>query len=108
LLIENLISNAVKYGRGKILISFSQNENGILFAIEDNGLGIEESFKQDIFKPFVRGQKAKSEAGSHPAPQKGYGLGMALVKRIVDLHSVEIEISKSENLGGAKIILLFP
>lgn len=107
LLIENLISNAVKYGRGKILISFSQDENGILFAIEDNGLGIEENFKQDIFKPFIRGETAKSEGGVHPAPQKGYGLGMALVKRIVDLHSVEIEISKSEALGGARITLLF-
>jgi signal transduction histidine kinase len=107
LLIENLISNAVKYGRGKILISVSQDENGILFAIEDNGLGIEENFKQDIFKPFIRGEKAKSEGGANPAPQKGYGLGMALVKRIVDLHSVEIEISKSEALSGARITLLF-
>jgi signal transduction histidine kinase len=79
----------------------------IYFAIEDNGLGIEESFKQDIFKPFMRGEKTKSEGGAHPAPQKGYGLGMALVKRIVDLHSVEIEISTSEILGGARITLLF-
>jgi two-component system, OmpR family, sensor kinase len=107
LLIENLISNAVKYGRGKILISFSQDENGILFAIEDNGPGIEENFKQDIFKPFMRGEKAKNETGEHPAPQKGYGLGMALVKRIVDLHGVEIEISTSAVLGGAKMTLLF-
>jgi len=107
LLIENLISNAVKYGRGEILISFSQDRNGILFAIEDNGAGIKENFKKDIFKPFVRGEKSKSEEGAHSTLQKGYGLGMALVKRIVDLHSVEIEISKSGALGGAKITLLF-
>lgn len=107
LLIENLISNAVKYGRGKILISFSQSENGILFAVEDNGPGIEENFKQDIFKPFIRGEKAKNEAGAHPAPQKGYGLGMALVKRIADLHNVDISITTSEALGGAKFTLLF-
>lgn len=107
LLIENLISNAVKYGRGKILISFSQDENGILFSVEDNGPGIEENFKQDIFKPFMRGEKSKNQGGAHPVPQKGYGLGMALVKRIADLHNVEITIATSEALGGAKFTLLF-
>ncbi|MES2826257.1 MAG: ATP-binding protein [Pseudomonadota bacterium] len=107
LLIENLISNAVKYGRGKILISFSQDENGILFAIQDNGPGIEENFKQDIFKPFIRGEKNKNEVGIHGVSQKGYGLGMALVKRIADLHNVEISITTSEALGGAKFTLLF-
>ncbi len=107
LLIENLISNAVKYGKGKILISFSQDENGTLFAIEDNGPGIEDNFKQDIFKPFIRGEKSKNQGGAHPIPQKGYGLGMALVKRISDLHNVEITITTSEVLGGAKFTLLF-
>jgi signal transduction histidine kinase len=97
LLLENLLVNAVKYGGGKVLISLDQHENKILLAVEDNGLGIEDDFKQNIFKPFIRGTESK----------KGYGLGMALVKRIADLHSVEIEIAQSEALGGAKFALLF-
>jgi len=107
LLIENLLANAVKYGRGKILISLDQQENKTFFVIEDNGPGIEENFKQEIFKPFIRGENTKNEGGVQRAPQKGHGLGMALVKRIADLHGVEIEITKSEALGGAKFILLF-
>jgi len=97
LLLENLLVNAVKYGRGKVQISLDQHENKILLAVEDNGLGIEDDFKQNIFKPFIRGTESK----------KGYGLGMALVKRIADLHNVEIEIAQSEALGGAKFTLLF-
>lgn len=97
LLLENLLANAVKYGRGKILISLDQYENKILLTIEDNGPGIEEDFKQNIFKPFIRGAGSKN----------GYGLGMALVKRIADLHNVEIQITTSEVLGGAKFTLLF-
>ena len=97
LLLENLLANAVKYGRGKTLISLDRYENKILLTIEDNGSGIEEDFKQNIFKPFIRGAESKN----------GYGLGMALVKRIADLHNVEIEITQSETLGGAKFILVF-
>lgn len=107
LLVENFLSNAIKYGKGKISINLDKNENGISFAIEDNGPGIEENFKQDIFKPFIRGGNAISDSAS-PAPKKGYGLGMALVKRIADLHNIKIIITKSENLGGARFVLLFP
>lgn len=107
LLIENLLANAVKYGGGKILISLDQYENKILLFVEDNGPGIAEDFKQNIFKPFIRGEETKSESGSQRAPKKGYGLGMALVKRIADLHNVEIEITTSEALGGAKFTLVF-
>lgn len=107
LLLENLVANAVKYGRGKILVSLDQHENKILLTIEDNGPGIEDNFKQNIFKPFIRGEETKSEGGAQRTSQKGYGLGMALVKRIADLHGVEIEITTSEALGGAKFTLLF-
>lgn len=97
LLLENLLVNAIKYGRGKILISLDQHENKILLTVEDNGLGIEDDFKQNIFKPFIRGTESK----------KGYGLGMALVKRIADLHGVDIQITASEVLGGARFTLIF-
>jgi signal transduction histidine kinase len=107
LLLENLLANAVKYGNGKICVSLDQQQNKTLFVIEDNGPGIEDNFKQNIFKPFIRGEETKSEGGAQRTSQKGYGLGMALVKRIADLHSAEIEIAQSETLGGAKFTLVF-
>lgn len=107
LLLENLLVNAVKYGNDKICVSLDQQQNKTLFVIEDNGPGIEDNFKQNIFKPFIRGEETKSEGGAQRTSQKSYGLGMALVKRIADLHGVEIEITTSEALGGAKFTLLF-
>lgn len=106
LLIENLLSNAIKYGAGKVLISIQQHEQHISFVIEDNGSGIDESFRQDIFKPFIRGKN--TEINDYQPAQKGHGLGMALVKRIADLHKVTIAITTSETLGGAKLTLTFP
>lgn len=107
LLIENLLANAVKYGRDKIIVSLDQHENQIFLAVEDSGPGIAENFKKNIFKPFIRGEETKSESEAQRTSQKGYGLGMALVKRIADLHNVEIEITQSETLGGAKFTLVF-
>jgi len=107
LLLQNLLANAVKYGKGKILVSLDQYENKILLTVEDNGPGIAEEFKQNIFKPFIRGEETKSGGGAQRALQKGHGLGMALVKRIADLHNVEIQITQSETLGGAKFTLVF-
>lgn len=107
LMIENLISNAVKYGGGKIRIGLEQQEKNILLLIEDNGHGIEEIFKKEIFKPFVRGEQTQSNNGLESTYKKGYGLGMALVKRIADLHKIEISITRSTDLGGAKFVLLF-
>lgn len=107
LLLENLLANAVKYGNGKISVSLDRQQNKTLLVIEDNGPGIAEDFKQNIFKPFVRGEETKSEGGAQRTLQKGYGLGMALVKRIANLHSAEIEITQSEALGGAKFTLVF-
>lgn len=107
LLLANLLANAVKYGKGKVLISLDQTNDKVSLSIEDNGPGIAEDLKQNIFKPFIRGEETKLEAGAQRTTQKGYGLGMALVKRIADLHNVDVEISSSETLGGAKVILSF-
>ncbi|HTF94566.1 MAG TPA: ATP-binding protein [Cellvibrio sp.] len=107
LLMENLLSNAIKYGKGEVMISLQREKDYILFTIEDNGPGIAEEFKQDIFKPFMRGEHSGNGSETQTASQKGHGLGMALVKRIADLHKVKIDITTSEVLGGAKFILLF-
>lgn len=108
LLVDNLLSNAIKYGRGEIQLGLQQQDDKTLLTIEDNGPGIAEHFKQDIFKPFMRAEKSAHvnniAQGTSP---KGYGLGMALVKRIADLHCATIGISSSETLGGAKITLVF-
>ncbi len=74
----NLIDNGVKYRQSKtepsyIYINVSAHDKGILFTIEDNGIGIEDSLQENIFKMFYRATYAS----------KGSGLGLYIVKMSV-------------------------
>lgn len=91
-LFSNLISNAVKFQKNdsnEKLIEISCQEN--VFCVKDNGIGIEEKYLNDIFKPFFRVQNKEKFTGT--------GLGMSICKRIVDKHHGEIWIESKFNEG---------
>jgi two-component system OmpR family sensor kinase len=69
--------------------------------VEDNGKGIAQDMRKDILKPFVRGDATKHSV-------KGHGIGLAIVKRILDWHQGRIEISDSATLGGACLTISLP
>jgi light-regulated signal transduction histidine kinase (bacteriophytochrome) len=90
--LQNLIGNAIQYRNGvqlRIHISAASHEKYWLFAIRDNGIGIEPQYHDRIFEPFRR---------LHGSDRPGSGLGLAICKRIVERHSgriwVESEIDK--------------
>ena len=66
--------------------------------IEDSGPGIKDSDKKHIFDKFYQGDSSHAE--------KGNGLGLALVKRIVDLYSGSIEVRDREGGGSCFVITL--
>lgn len=97
----NIVSNAVKYtpegGYVKVMIregsSSDPNRATYIFTCEDNGIGMSEEFIQKIYEPFAR-------AGDIRVNRiKGSGLGMAIVKRIVDALDGIIEIESKEGTG---------
>jgi two-component system, NtrC family, sensor histidine kinase PilS len=90
----NLINNSVKAvnARGTIEINIYRKEAGIYLSIADNGIGIERNELPRIFTPFF--SKFTS----------GIGLGMALVKRIIDEHEFEIRIDSQKDIGTEVII----
>lgn len=96
--VENLITNAFKYtpDDGKIEIKTGLNEmNGerqIEISVEDNGVGIPAEDISKIFEPFYRGRNTKNE--------KGIGLGLSLVKQVVDLHGGKIEVRSELGKGS--------
>jgi len=98
-LFENLIDNAYKYSSKErdLLIEISQEkkEEGWLFTIRDNGIGIGEDHLNSVFKPFVR-LHTKSD-------YKGSGLGLASVKRIIQKLGGEIEVDSTFGEGSAFI-----
>jgi len=101
MLINNLLQNAVIYGKGQIQVTLNRNQNNALIIIEDNGLGIAKEQRENILKPFVRGDSKNKTI-------KGHGIGLAIVKRIVDWHQGTIKIDDSTELSGAKFIITLP
>jgi len=101
ILVNNLIENALNYGKKEVRVQVKVKNNGIVLTVEDDGEGVNSKIKTDILKPFVRGVD-KSKA------VKGHGIGLAIVKRVVDWHKGNIDIGESATLGGAKFIVTLP
>jgi signal transduction histidine kinase len=99
----NLLDNAVKYSAESraIWVSVRRQAGGIAIAVRDAGLGVSSGERKEIFRKFVRGEKAK-ELGI-----KGTGLGLALVSHIVEAHGGRIEL-ESEEGGGSTFRLVLP
>ena len=97
-LFQNLIGNAVKFRKSGVdpRISISaerQNSNYWRFVVQDNGIGIEEQYRDQIFIIFQRLHK-RSEYG-------GTGIGLAQCKKIVELHDGEIGVESSPGKGSS-------
>ena len=101
-LFYNIIHNAIKYNRknGKITVSIRENDDKIFVSIEDTGFGIKENQLKNIFNRFYRVDKARTRK------EGGFGLGLNIVKKIVDIHNAEIEV-ESEINKGTKFTIIF-
>lgn len=99
----NLISNAIKYSssveQSLVVIESHQTDNGVLYLIEDNGIGIDKQELESIYEIFKRMSNAQAFEGS--------GVGMAIVKRITDKLGIDITI-KSKLNEGTVVKLMFP
>jgi signal transduction histidine kinase len=95
LIINNIITNAIKYSNpsSNITISLEENTNVVVCSIADNGIGIAKEEISRIFDQFYR-----SKATDHPEI-KGTGLGLSIVKRLCDLLEIELQIQSEENNG---------
>ncbi len=98
---SNLISNSIKYAKPnvapEIQISFSEKGNSIEVLVHDNGLGIPRDQHEKVFKIFER---------FHPTIKEGSGVGLAIVKKIVERHGGSISFESEENQGSTFSIFL--
>lgn len=99
-ILKNLLSNAVKYSPigSKIDLVVSYQDEKLIFQIKDRGIGIPDSDQQQLFKPFHRGENV----GNIP----GNGLGLALVKKLVNLHGGQITVISEVGVGTTFAIIL--
>ena len=99
--VENLIDNARKYGNGSGLEVAARRDGGqVAIAVRDHGPGIPEGELPHVFDPFFRGEGARGRA-------TGFGLGLALARRVAEAHGGSAQASNAEG-GGARIELRLP
>ena len=96
----NLIDNAIKFSKpnGKITIDVKEEIDEIVVKIKDNGIGMSKEEQERIFTRFYQIDKSHSQEGS--------GLGLSIVKSIIDLSGGKIEVESKENSGTTFIIKL--
>ena len=100
-LLDNLLNNAMKFTKNEIKIKlYSENENCIL-EVEDNGIGMSEEFKNLIWGRFYQINDSRNKKIN-----KGFGLGLFLVSKIIEQHNAVISV-ESELNKGTKFIAKF-
>ncbi|WP_105052808.1 HAMP domain-containing sensor histidine kinase [Psychrosphaera saromensis] len=100
ILINNLLQNAINYGKSTVHVKLYQDKDNICLTIADDGAGFNDNH-QDMLKPFVRGNAATDIT-------KGYGMGLAIVNRITEWHNGQLKITRCETLLGARVEVRLP
>ncbi len=98
--LNNLIENSIKFSN-LIEINFQKLKSNILIIVEDNGPGIPISERENVFKPFYKIDKSRSENSS------SVGLGLSISSDIIRSHGGKIDLSDSK-MGGLKVIISLP
>ena len=101
-LLNNLITNAVKYNRpgGQVWIQIREKGDAMLIRVRDNGMGIPEDSLDRIFERFYRVDKGRSRK------QGGTGLGLSIVKHIVSFYQGTIRVSSELDKGSEFVVEL--
>ena len=98
-IINNLLNNSVKYCERdpviKVLILINKH---LKIEIEDNGIGIKEEHQENVFNKFYR--------ADNPAKVKGLGLGLYIVKKIIENHNGTIDLTSTFKVGTTMTITL--
>jgi len=100
ILLFNLVSNAIKYGRegGSVRLTDKVEGEQLIITVEDNGIGIEPENLEIIFNRFKRVDAGTGE---------GYGLGLSIVRTIASFHDAKIEVNSIPG-KGSRFEIRFP
>ena len=102
LALSNLLVNATKYTENNVRCSLAQKDKHYVLTVEDDGKGIPEDARDEVFKAFARIDDSRNrETG-------GYGLGLAVVARVAELHGGAASVDSSRSLGGACFSICWP
>jgi signal transduction histidine kinase len=99
LAIANLLDNAIKYSVDQgVLVSLSYQGGKVSLTIQDQGIGIPPGDLPYVFEPLYRAENARTH--------QGFGIGLSLTRRIIELHQAELHMTSEPNIG-TRVILSF-
>jgi signal transduction histidine kinase len=102
MIVDNLLSNASKYSktRSSIEVRLTSADAEVKISVRDKGIGMAKNEIQSVFDKFTRLDR------EHSAESNGTGIGLYLVKQVVDLHKGSIEVTSAPNRGSTFTIIL--
>lgn len=98
--VGNLVANAAKHGRPPIAVRLVPAAGELRIEVADRGPGIPAAERERLFEPFFRGRRAQGEQ------IPGVGLGLHLVRRLVESHGGRVEVASGE--GGSVFTIVLP
>lgn len=101
-MLENLVENAVKYGGRKIGVRVGRRGPQVQVVVVDDGDGIAPELLPNLFEPFVQGKQALDRSSG------GLGLGLAMVKRLAELHGGSVRAASGGPGRGSTFTLYLP
>lgn len=99
--VKNLLRNAIKYARTRIVVSAEISGDKIRLHVDDDGIGIPEDERERVFSAFTRLDRSRDRATG------GYGLGLAIARLVLEQHGGSATANQSP-LGGARFTLTWP
>ena len=99
-LISNLVGNAFRYANS-VHLTATHKDNWLTILVDDDGAGIPEDKREEVFKPFVRLDEARNQDAG------GTGLGLAIARDIARNHGGDITLESSPT-GGLRAIVSIP
>jgi signal transduction histidine kinase len=99
--VGNLIQNAAKHTDRLVEIVLEADDACCCIHVDDDGEGIPPADRERVFEPFTRLDSSRSRNSG------GHGLGLAIVRRVIDWHGGTVQVSESP-LGGARLTLCWP
>jgi len=101
IVLKNLICNALKFTpQGEVIVSLSASDDHVVARIDDTGIGIDPGLQQAVFEPFRQGD------GSMTRKYGGVGLGLYIVRRLVDMLGGTITLTSEPGRGSTFIVKL--
>ena len=104
--INNLLQNAAKFsflgGTTRIEVKLAKESAQVIIAIRDDGVGIDSELLQHLFEPFIQSDRTLNRS------KGGLGLGLLLVKGLIELHGGTVQVFSAGKDQGAEFIIKLP